>query len=120
MTGSDGARRPRDGRNASPGEGPAAHGRIGGVELHGVLVCSDLDEAVLVKRHLPTHADLSRAEPGCLAFDVVPTADPLVFRVDEAFTDAEAFRAHQRRVASSEWGHATAGITREYTVEGLT
>jgi hypothetical protein len=44
----------------------------------------------------------------------------LVWQVEERFRDADAFRAHQERVRASEWGHATAGIERRYTVEGET
>lgn len=90
-----------------------------GVRLVGRLVCATQDEAAVVVEHLPTHIALTRAEPGCLAFAVDRTADPLVWAVDELFTDEVAFRAHQARVRDSAWGRATAGIARDYTVDGL-
>ncbi|MEZ5086110.1 MAG: hypothetical protein R2722_07640 [Tessaracoccus sp.] len=39
-----------------------------------------------------------------------------MWQVDELFVDAAAFAAHQDRVARSEWGRATAGIERRYTI----
>ncbi|MEA4943533.1 MAG: antibiotic biosynthesis monooxygenase [Propionicimonas sp.] len=89
------------------------------VGLRGQLVCRSSAEAEVVRRQLPQHRALTRAEPGCLAFEVRATDDPLVWQVDERFVDATAFAAHQARVAASEWGRATAGIERRYVVEGL-
>lgn len=88
------------------------------VTLTGRLICADAAEAATVRDHLPRHAALTRAEPGNLRFEVVPDG-PLEWRVDEAFTDAEAFRHHQARAAASDWGRATARIRRDYRVEGL-
>ncbi|HEY1135493.1 MAG TPA: antibiotic biosynthesis monooxygenase [Nocardioides sp.] len=92
---------------------------MGEVRLRGELVCDDAAEAATVAEHLPRHVALTRAEPGCRSFAVTPTDDPLVWQVDECFTDAAAFRAHQARVAASEWGVATARIERRYRVEGI-
>ncbi|WP_345800905.1 antibiotic biosynthesis monooxygenase [Microbacterium sp. AZCO] len=89
------------------------------VRLHGSLVCADDAQADLVRANLAAHVALTRAEPGCLSFEVTPTQDGLVWRVEEFFADSAAFRAHQQRVAASEWGRTTAGIERQYTVEGL-
>ncbi len=89
------------------------------VHLTGTLVCADDDEAAVVQRHLDRHVALTRAEAGCLSFEVTPTDEPGVWRVEEWFRDAEAFAAHQRRAAGSEWGRATAGIERRFLTEGL-
>lgn len=89
------------------------------VRLSGQLVCQDLDEAAIVVEHLARHVELTLAEPGCVSFKVNATEDPWVWQVDELFYDAASFRAHQDRVAASEWGRATAGIQRRYTVTGL-
>lgn len=88
-----------------------------GVRLTGLLVCADDDQAAIVARELPAHIALTRAEPGCLSFEVAATDDPLVWRVDEAFADPTAFAAHQERVRDSRWGAATAGIQRRYRVD---
>jgi len=87
------------------------------VRLTGQLVCDSLGQARVVEENLPLHTQLTRAEPGCVSFEVTQTHDPLVWQVDELFQDAESFSAHQRRVADSEWGRATAGIERRYEID---
>ena len=89
------------------------------VRLTGVLVCASEVEAAIVRQCLPEHIMLTRAEPGCVSFEVLPTADPLVWRVAEIFSTSASFRAHQSRIAESEWGRSTSGIERRYTVQGL-
>ena len=86
------------------------------VELRGRLVCRTVDEAATVARELPRHIELTRAEPGCVQFDVERTDDPLVWSVSERFADREAFDAHQERVRASAWGLATVGIERDYVI----
>ena len=86
------------------------------VRLTGQLICADAAQAAVVRAHLGAHVRLSRAEPGCLRFDVVATDDPLIWQVEEAFVDQAAFAAHQARVAASRWGAVTAGIARAYRV----
>ena len=89
------------------------------VRLTGQLICRSAEEEAKVREHLARHIALTRAEPGCLSFDVTPADTPRVWEVAERFADAASFRAHQARVAASEWGAATAGIERRYTVRGL-
>ncbi|MBA8794614.1 quinol monooxygenase YgiN [Friedmanniella endophytica] len=89
------------------------------VHLTGRLICADEHQTALVRRLLAEHVALTRAEPGCLAFAVDPTDNPRVWRVEETFADAAAFRAHQQRIAGSVWGRETAGIARDYEVSGL-
>ena len=86
------------------------------VRLSGQLVCSDDAQLALVEAHLPAHVALTRAEPGCESFEVLQSADSLVWQVDELFADEDAFARHQARVAGSAWGHETAGIERRYEV----
>lgn len=89
------------------------------VHLTGVLVCATEEEARIVSLRLPDHIKLTRAEAGCISFDVKPTGDPRVWAVEERFADQEVFELHQQRVAGSDWGRATVGITRRYSIEGL-
>ena len=86
------------------------------IALTGILVCTTAEEASRVSAHLPDHIALTLAEPGCLAFQVMPTDDPLVWQVAETFADQAAFEAHQRRTATSLWARATAGLRRDYTL----
>lgn len=89
------------------------------INLTGRLVCQGDEESAVVTKFLPRHIELTRAEPGCISFEVKQTDDPLVWDVEECFQDADSFRLHQRRVKASEWGRATAGIKRNYSVTGL-
>lgn len=91
-----------------------------GVTLTGQLICTTQHEAARVRAAIETHIRLTRAEPGCVSFEVVPTDDPMIWQVDEVFTDQAAFEAHQTRAKTSDWATQTAGITRKYTVTGLT
>ena len=86
------------------------------IRLTGQLVCTSAEQAATVARHLPHHIALSRAEPGCLSFEVQPTADPMIWQVDEEFADQAAFDAHQARTAASDWAQLTAGIERRFRV----
>lgn len=92
---------------------------MGHVVLTGTLVCANEAQTATVRRCLPMHATLSRAEPGCISFEVTPTSDPLVWQVEETFLDARSFEGHQARSRTSEWGRSTLGIERRYTVTGL-
>ena len=89
------------------------------IRLSGYLICASEEEADLVRKFLPDHIELTRAETGCLSFEVKETTDPLVWEVQELFGNQEVFKAHQARVKSSEWGIITAEITREYVISEL-
>ena len=86
------------------------------ITLSGQLICTDDDEARIVRTHLPEHIRLTRAEPGCLSFEVTPTDDPLVWQVDEVFSTQADFDAHQARTAASDWGRASKGIRRDFKI----
>ena len=87
------------------------------IRLRGQLICMTDDEARAVRTHLPDHIALTRAEPGCLTFDVAETDDPLVWEVMEAFRDRASFDAHQARTRDSAWFAATRGILRDFRLE---
>lgn len=89
------------------------------IQLTGILICANDEQSAIVATQLPRHIELTRAESGCIRFDVTPTNDPLVWDVAELFATEDAFRAHQERVAASEWGAATAGIERKYSIQQL-
>ena len=72
-----------------------------------------------IRAALPEHISLTRQEPGCLIFNV--TENPEIsgrFDVYEEFSDRQAFEAHQKRGAKSEWAEITAGIPRHYQITG--
>ncbi|WP_298742132.1 antibiotic biosynthesis monooxygenase [uncultured Microbacterium sp.] len=89
------------------------------VALAGQLVCASPAESEVVEALLPQHVLLTRAEPGCLLFEVTRRGSSPVWDVAERFDNEDAFRAHQARVAEIAWGAETAAIRRVYTVTGL-
>ena len=89
------------------------------IRLKGRLICMSLEEAATVRWNLPAHELASRAEPGCLQFEVTPTDDPLIFDVLESFRTRADFDAHQARTRQSPWFEATRPILRDYRVEEL-
>ncbi len=88
----------------------------GQIRLVGQVICATAGDAATVTSALPQHIALSRAEPGCLAFRVDQTADPLLWQVDEVFADRASFDLHQSRTKTSDWFAATGHIPRRYQV----
>lgn len=86
------------------------------VALQGKLICADAAQMMLALDLLPEHAELSRAEPGNLRFDVVQSQDdPLAWTLVELYADADAFQAHRTRLRDSRWGQHSAGIKRDFS-----
>ncbi|APZ54755.1 putative quinol monooxygenase [Salipiger abyssi] len=84
------------------------------IRLTGTMTCPP-ERAEAVRAALPEHIRLTRAEPGCLHFDVTETA-PGRFEVFERFADRAAFDAHQARAGASDWARVTAGCPRDYEI----
>ena len=89
------------------------------IRLRGHLICMTDAEAQVVRAHLAEHIRLSRAEPGCLSFDVTQADDPLIWDVNESFRTRADFDAHQTRTRDSLWFAATRHILRDFRVEEL-
>lgn len=81
--------------------------------VSGRLICQDMGQMLLAMELLPEHVTLSRAEPGCLRFDLRQESDPLVWQLDKLFANDDALATHQARNASSRWGQDSAQITRD-------
>lgn len=87
------------------------------VTLNGFLVCRTLEEADRVSKLLPEHIRMTRAEIGCVRFEVWRSqADPVRFAVREIFTSRETFQAHQDRTRDSLWWASTQHIPRDFRV----
>ena len=86
------------------------------IHVTGTLTCMTSEDAATVRTYLPEHIRLSRAEAGCLTFNVDPTDDPMVWQLDESFADRTAFEAHQVRTRASAWFEKTASLVRDFTV----
>lgn len=68
-----------------------------------------------VLRALPEHIRRTRAEPGCLHFEVV--LDPVNrsrLLVSEAYLNQTALAAHRARLARTRWAVLTRGLKRNY------
>jgi len=85
------------------------------VYLDGQLVAHSAAEHAVVDLYLEDHIALTRAEPGCLKFEVTPDAhDSNKWHVSEIFDSEEAFEAHQERAKTSEWGQVSAPLERRF------
>lgn len=84
------------------------------IALSGRLICADTAQMMTALSLLPDHVELSRAEPGCLRFDIWQDDDPMIWHLAEVFTDADAFAAHQARTSESEWGRNSTAIERDF------
>ena len=83
------------------------------VRITGRLICppQDLDA---VRAGLAEHIRLSRAEEGCLDFEITEDPqEPGVFHVAETFRDAAAFEAHRERTAASDWAKLSRNVKRD-------
>jgi quinol monooxygenase YgiN len=87
----------------------------GAVRLTGTIRCAP-DEAERLRAAIPEHVALTRAEPGCVAFDIRATPDPCAFEVSERFRDAAAFEAHQARTRASAWWLITGHMPRDFEI----
>ncbi len=81
--------------------------------LNGTLTATTAQDAAAVVAHLDAHVALTRAEPGCVSFEVT-VVDALVWRLSETFVDRAAFEAHKTRAAGSPWAAATVGLVRDF------
>ncbi len=89
------------------------------IKLTGYIdVPSDRRETVA--EALPRHIALTRAEAGCLSFEVTEDAKLSGrYHVAERFVDRAAFDAHQTRTKASVWATVTDGLPRQYQIEDL-
>ncbi|MEM8498054.1 MAG: putative quinol monooxygenase [Pseudomonadota bacterium] len=78
---------------------------------------ADLDT---VAAGLIEHIQLTRAEDGCLVFEISQDQkNPLRFNVYEEFESQASFQKHQERVRASTWGSITRNVQRQYQIEGI-
>jgi len=83
------------------------------IRITGRLICPP-EDLEAVRAGLAEHIRLSRAEEGCLAFEITEDADhPGIFHVAETFRDAAAFEAHRARTAASDWAALSRNVVRE-------
>lgn len=88
----------------------------GKVIARGTIHCpsSELDQ---MRPLIAEHVRLSRAEPGCIHFDISPSGhDPEIFIVAEEFVDRDAFAAHTARTRTSEWWDKSQHLVRNISI----
>ncbi len=89
------------------------------VTLRGYITVPESELSAVIDE-LDNHITLTRAEAGCLVFEVSQDQhNPLRFNVYEEFASTEAFEHHQRRVRASIWARVTRNVERHYTIEEL-
>ncbi len=87
-----------------------------GLTLQGYIVVSD-DDLPRVLKALPKHVALTRAERGCLVFNVSQDGeDANKFYLYEEFVDRAAFDAHQTRTKRTHWATVSAEVERHYEI----
>lgn len=84
----------------------------GQLALSDDITCSDMAQLMALLMHAETHVAATRAEPGCLYYEIAQTADPMVWRVEGLFHDAAALEFHRKRTAAGPWA-VTAGLSRD-------
>lgn len=78
------------------------------------------DRLTSVQVGLVDHIELTRAEAGCLFFEVTANSEVAGrFDVSEAFVDQAAFDHHQHRAKNSPWAEITKDIPRSYEIKTL-
>jgi len=78
------------------------------------------DEIGKIKEALLEHTSKTKAENGCLVFEVTEDVNELGrFTVYEEFDSRKSFEMHQERVKESHWGAITKNVVRHYKIEGL-
>jgi quinol monooxygenase YgiN len=92
--------------------------RLSKVILEGYVLVSDSDLAA-VKRELPNHINLTRQEKGCIVFEVSQDNESINrFNVYEEFVSKDAFKLHQQRLSSTEWGKVSSRLEKHYKTSG--
>ncbi|WP_353472525.1 antibiotic biosynthesis monooxygenase [Salipiger sp. H15] len=87
------------------------------VQLTGRMT-APVERCAEVRAAMAEHIRLSRAEAGCLYFELRET-DPGVFEVSELFQSRAAFDAHQERTRASAWFRITGDLPRDYDMAEL-
>ena len=89
------------------------------VILKGYVIVPD-DDLDAINEALPAHIVNTRAEDGCLLFNVTQDVNKKNrFSVHEEFINKESFLNHQDRVKRSEWGNVSANLEKHYHINKI-
>jgi quinol monooxygenase YgiN len=85
------------------------------VTLTGFLVCRSLEEADRVSELLPEHIRTTRAERGCVRYEVWRSrADPVRYAFHGVFTNRATYGEHLARSEATLYGTCTRHIPRDF------
>ncbi len=88
--------------------------------LEGYILVASSD-LTAVKNELANHIQLTRQEEGCLIFEVSQdNKNTNRFNVYEEFVSQDAFKLHQQRLNSTEWGKISLKLEKHYKTSGNT
>ncbi len=85
------------------------------VLLTGTMTCapSEVEDVLAL---MDEHIRKTRAEPGCLEFELwQDELTPTRFHVNEVFVSEVAFEAHQDRTQRSDWFRVTHHMSRDFS-----
>ena len=85
--------------------------------ITGTITCEAADLEMFLAA-VAEHKRLSRAEPGCIEFEISQSAvDPCSFLVSERFENRAAFDAHTIRTRTSAWWAKTRHMPRDLVIK---
>lgn len=88
--------------------------------IMGGYVIAPEDDLPNILSEMPKHIALSRAEPGCVRFDLwQDDIDPMKLHMIEIFKDLNAAEFHRDRMKHTNWKKAAANIERDYCYIGV-
>lgn len=88
------------------------------VYLAGEIIVPESDRTTVLAA-LPNHIAQSRAEAGCLRFEVIQDeAQSSKFHIFEIFKSQQSFDLHQARRRESSWAKASKNCPRDYVIKG--
>jgi quinol monooxygenase YgiN len=74
-------------------------------------------ELPAVRAGLADHIAATRAEPGCISFEMSEDPNqPGRFNLEEVFADRDALDEHRARMQASPWAEASKNIERHYEI----
>ena len=89
---------------------------MGPVKLSGYILAPAAD-LPHIRAGLADHIAASRAEPGCISFEMSEDGNqPGRFNLEEEFVDRAAFDQHRARTQASPWAEACKNIERHYDI----
>jgi len=84
--------------------------------VSGTITCTQ-QELATFSEVVSEHINLTRAEPGCIEFDIKQDAPgSCTFLIAERFTNRAAFESHTARTRASDWWGKTQHIPRDINI----